>query len=134
MEEVNVKLLDMDTKIPEQLVKNDDDSYTIFLNSRLSQESHIKSYVHALRHIKDNDFDKTNVQQIEAEAHDMPIPDNTDQTPADKFKKRLDKLRRERSRIQKELQKKEKEIDFLIKVNGSDDFLFNAAEYHRFYG
>ena len=70
MEDINVQLLDMDTKIPEHLVKNDDDSYTVFLNARLSQESRIKSYVHALRHIRENDFEKINVQEIEANAHE----------------------------------------------------------------
>lgn len=69
MEDINVQLLDMDTKIPEHLVKNDD-SYTVFLNARLSQESRIKSYVHALRHIRENDFEKINVQEIEANAHE----------------------------------------------------------------
>lgn len=69
MEKINVHLLNMDTKIPEQLVKNDDDSYTIFLNARLSQESRIKSYIHALRHIEENDFEKANVQDIELNAH-----------------------------------------------------------------
>ena len=38
MENINVQLINMDTKIPEQLIRNDDDSYTIFLNARLSQE------------------------------------------------------------------------------------------------
>lgn len=70
MENINVQLLNMDTKIPEQLVKNDDDSYTVFLNARLSQESRIKSYVHALMHIKENDFEKINVQEIETNAHE----------------------------------------------------------------
>ena len=69
MENINVQLLNMDTKIPEQLVKNDDDSYTVFLNARLSQESRIKSYMHALRHIEKNDFENENVQAIESEAH-----------------------------------------------------------------
>ena len=46
---INVQILDMDTKIPEQLVKNADDSYTIFINARLSQEHQIKSYYHALK-------------------------------------------------------------------------------------
>lgn len=69
MEEINIQVLDMDTKIPEQLVKNDDDSYTVFLNARLSNEGRIKSYLHALNHIKHNDFEKGNVQYIESEAH-----------------------------------------------------------------
>lgn len=64
-----MQLLDMDTKIPEQLVKNSDNSYTIFLNTRLSRESQLKSYYHALTHIRDDDFCKENVQEIEFEAH-----------------------------------------------------------------
>ncbi len=69
MEDINVQFLDMDTKIPEHLVKNDDDSYTIFLNARLNQESRLKSYCHALQHIKDNDFNNDNVQAIECKSH-----------------------------------------------------------------
>lgn len=69
LEDINVQLMDMDTMIPEQLVKNDDDSYTIFLNARLSQESHLKSYYHALKHIIENDFQKDDVQEIESKAH-----------------------------------------------------------------
>lgn len=69
MEEINVQLLNMDTKIPEHLVKNSDDSYTIFINARLSRESQLKSYYHALRHIKKDDFYKEDVQKIEIDAH-----------------------------------------------------------------
>ncbi len=71
MQEINVQLLNMDTKIPEQLIKNDDDSYTVFLNARLSQESRVKSYYHALRHIANDDFEKEDVQVIEQKAHDI---------------------------------------------------------------
>lgn len=67
--DVNVQMLDMDTLISEQVVKNDDDSYTIFLNSRLSCERHLTSYLHAMRHIKDNDFEKSDVNSIELKAH-----------------------------------------------------------------
>ncbi len=70
MEDINVQLLNMDTKIPEQLVKNNDDSYTIFLNARLSRDSQLESYYHALKHIKENDFEKDNVQDIEMKAHE----------------------------------------------------------------
>ena len=45
MEDINVQLLDMDAKIPEQLVKNADSSYTIFINARLSRETQLKSYL-----------------------------------------------------------------------------------------
>lgn len=69
MEDINVQLLNMDTKIPEQLVKNADNSYTIFINARLSRENQIKAYHHALKHIWGNDFEKENVQVIEKIAH-----------------------------------------------------------------
>lgn len=71
MEEINVQLLNMDTKIPEHLVKNNDDSYTIFINARLSRERQLKSYYHALRHINEDDFYKENVQEIETDAHSI---------------------------------------------------------------
>lgn len=70
MEEINVQLLNMDTMIPEHLVKNADDSYTIFLNARLSQENRLKSYYHALQHIRNEDFSKEDVQSIENIAHE----------------------------------------------------------------
>ncbi len=69
MENINVQIMDMDTMVPEHLVKNEDNSYTIFLNARLSKENQLKSYYHALRHINENDFCKENVQKIEYEAH-----------------------------------------------------------------
>lgn len=71
MEEINIQLLNMDTKIPEQLIKNEDDSYTLFLNARLSQESRLKSYYHALQHIQEQDFKKEDIQQIELQAHSL---------------------------------------------------------------
>lgn len=69
MEYVNVQFLNMDTMIPEHLIKNADGSYTIFLNSRLSRETQLKSYYHALKHIQRDDFYKTDVQKIESDAH-----------------------------------------------------------------
>lgn len=70
MEDINVQLLNMDTKIPEHLVKNDDDSYTIFLNAKMSYENQIKSYYHALKHINEGDFSEESVQEIEIKSHD----------------------------------------------------------------
>ncbi len=69
MDDINVQLLNMDTKIPEHLIKNSDDSYTIFLNAKLSHENQIKSYYHALKHILGKDFNKSNVDKIEFDAH-----------------------------------------------------------------
>lgn len=69
LDDINVQILDMDTKVPEHLVKNNDDSYTIFLNARMSRENQIASYYHALKHIERNDYNMENVQEIEKNAH-----------------------------------------------------------------
>ena len=70
---INTKLVNMDWLIPEQVVKNKDDSYTIFLNARLSHEKQMEAYLHAMRHIENGDFDKTDADSIELDAHNMEI-------------------------------------------------------------
>lgn len=67
--EINVKMINMDVMIPEQVVQNADCSYTIFLNARLSYETQLESYFHALHHIENGDFEKFDVQEIESDAH-----------------------------------------------------------------
>ena len=69
LEVINVKLIDMDTGISEQVVKNADGSYTVFINARYATEAQKKAYLHAVGHIEDGDFEKENVQEIEAEQH-----------------------------------------------------------------
>lgn len=71
--EVNTFFVDMDVLIPEQVIKNKDDSYTILLNSRLSHERHLESYEHAMQHIKNGDFDKMDADRIECEAHNLEV-------------------------------------------------------------
>lgn len=53
--------------------KNEDDSYTIFLNSRLSCEQQKKSYLHELQHIYNDDFSKENVSIIELNARKKKV-------------------------------------------------------------
>lgn len=69
--DVNTRIINMDVLIPEQIVKNKDDSYTIFLNARLSREKQLEAYCHAMRHIKDGDFEKEEADLAELSAHDM---------------------------------------------------------------
>ena len=75
MDDINVRILDMDTKVPEHLVKNNDDSYTIFLNARMSRENQIASYYHALKHIIEDDFQNESVQEIEINTHNNKTPE-----------------------------------------------------------
>lgn len=66
---INVVYLNMEYGIHEQVTQNHDGSYTIFLNSRDSLEMNRASYIHALNHIYNNDFEKHDVNEIEYEAH-----------------------------------------------------------------
>lgn len=68
-EDIGVHLIDMDTAIHEQVVLNEDGSYSIFLNARLNYEARMKAYQHALLHIANDDFYKEDVDDIEATAH-----------------------------------------------------------------
>lgn len=43
--------------------------YTIYISEDLSMQGRHRAYQHALKHIRNGDFDKINVQAIEAEAH-----------------------------------------------------------------
>lgn len=68
--DVNVNLIDFhSTKANELIVENEDGSYTILINSRSASNKQLEAYHHALEHIKNRDFQKQNVQQIESVAH-----------------------------------------------------------------
>ena len=67
--DINTRLIDMDVLVGEQVIKNNDDSYTILLNARLSHEKQLECYRHALLHISNEDFEKDNADVIEFNAH-----------------------------------------------------------------
>lgn len=56
-------------KVKESVVKNEDDSYTIFIESSLTREQQQESFEHAIRHILGNDFTKEDITKIEISAH-----------------------------------------------------------------
>ena len=64
-EAIGVYFLDMDNKIEEQVVSNNDGSFTILINSRLNQERQMLAYQHALLHIANDDFHKKDADSIE---------------------------------------------------------------------
>ena len=67
---INTVIMDFPTcRIREFVTENDDGSYTIFLNARLSGEGQRSAYKHAINHIINHDFEKYDVQAIEAGAH-----------------------------------------------------------------
>ena len=73
---LTILLVDMDTGIDEQVVFNSaDDCYTVLLNSRCSDEAMRSAFEHARNHILNGDFDKDQVQRIEAYAHGLAEPE-----------------------------------------------------------
>ena len=58
MIEVFVKIIDMNTGIREQVVKNHDGSFTVFINARYATEAQKAAYLHAIGHIENDDFEK----------------------------------------------------------------------------
>ena len=43
--------------------------YTVYIDERLSDQKKLEAYNHAMWHIKNHDFEKADVQEIEHEAH-----------------------------------------------------------------
>lgn len=67
---INVKMIDFHITTAYEMVRqNADGSYTILLNSRQAPNQLKKAYLHALEHIRRDDWKKDDVQEIEYEAH-----------------------------------------------------------------
>ena len=45
------------------------DGFTVYLNARLSYKDRVRGYLHALKHIENGDWQKSEVGDIEADAH-----------------------------------------------------------------
>lgn len=46
------------------------EGYTIYVDINLPRDQQVKAALHELRHIRENDFEKENVQEIEAKNHE----------------------------------------------------------------
>ena len=68
MSDYQVILMD-NMPLNEVVTPNEDDSCTTFINARLSRESQLQAYRHAMKHITEDDFCKEDIQKIEFEAH-----------------------------------------------------------------
>ena len=132
-QDVNVILMDFPVPGNEMVVSNEDGSFTILINAKLSQDSQLKAYQHAINHICNNDFEKENIQKIEYQAHNLAVPKDAVTMPGKRFEQRIKALQRERRRLKRELQKKEHEINLVMEMYGTDGF-FTAAEYNYLYG
>lgn len=127
---VNVVVIDFKgVKGNEMVTVNEDDSYTILINARLSYEGQLKAYEHALRHINDDDFQKEDVQSIEYNAHQLDT-EKVVPEPAQKYLERIKELQKERRRIQRQIKKDQERVKFIM--DNSD--LYKLVEHQFLYG
>ena len=91
-DKTNTTVYRVPLNVNEVVLRNaEDDGHTIYINEDLTDEEARKAFDHAVGHIQRNDFDKTDVQQIEAAAH-APAADPTPApTPVPLLKKRKKK-------------------------------------------
>lgn len=68
MDDIFVYIVDLPDGIAE-MVAPCFGGFTIYLNARLSYQDRVRAYTHAMEHVERNDFEKEDVQKIEAEAH-----------------------------------------------------------------
>lgn len=68
--DINVILLEDANGVPGSVWHNDDGSFSVFIDSKLSFERQQEVFKHELRHIFGNDFEKYDVQMIEYNAHE----------------------------------------------------------------
>ena len=66
---INVQYFDLPCTVHGLIRENEDDSYTIILNSRDTRERNLKAYQHEIEHLRHGDLDADNVQKIESRTH-----------------------------------------------------------------
>lgn len=66
---MEVRIMDLPPRI-KGFVTRRDGVPVIVLNARLNREQQQKAYLHEKKHIDNNDFEKEDVDQIEANAHE----------------------------------------------------------------
>lgn len=123
---VNVIMTNMSYGIYEEVRKNKDDSFSIFLNSRYNDETLRDALEHAIKHIRNNDWDKLDVQVIETEAHGLTCVEKIDNGFADI----INRLRKERQLIGKKLEKYRKKYANMdtIEIMRHNDFVIEQYE------
>ncbi len=112
MNDVFTQVIEMDTGVAEHVVKNKDDSYTIFLNARLSYERQLEAYYHAMKHIEGDDFSKYDVQEIESNVRGI-YNEDLKPIPATQYLEELMILQREHKALKRRIKQDEERIRFL---------------------
>ena len=103
MSDINVHLIDFPKNVKgnESVTPNEDGSYSVFINARAASNKQREAYLHALKHIENDDFSSSeSVQAIEARAHGL-----TPKKPAERKIRRKSKLTKWERYHKKQLRK-----------------------------
>lgn len=69
IEDVQIIIMNLNS-VKEAVSQNEDGSFTIFINDSLHPQAKYDAYMHAIKHINENDFFKEDsVNYIEYESH-----------------------------------------------------------------
>ena len=73
LENIFVHYLNMPTSVKSNVTHNEDGSYSIFINARLSQNQQANAYMHELEHILKDDFNRRHetVDRLEYYTHKL---------------------------------------------------------------
>jgi hypothetical protein len=51
-----------------------ENGYTIYLDESLDEQGRLSAYTHAIGHIANSDYEKSDVQELESRAHGIVAP------------------------------------------------------------
>lgn len=128
--DVNVILWNFPNNGREMVVPNEDGTYTILINSKLSDEGRLHAYEHAMKHITDNDFEKENVQEIEVKAHSECKLETSNHSSSHKYADKIKEIQKRRARNQSKMKEDAQRIRFLLEYGGD---MFARAEHYYLY-
>lgn len=119
-DDVFVYLIDLPDGINEMITPCTD-GHTVYIDARLDDAHRLRAYEHACSHIDGNDFEKSNIQQIEADAHrkgteKLYAPEKPSATQSEKrWADAAERNRIRRENILKELEECRRDIESLMK-------------------
>lgn len=129
--DIFVHLMNLPGSAYEAVTQNEDGTYSVFIDAQLSPQGQKKAYEHALEHIQGLDFEKQNVQEIEAHAHHVqPIPDKKESTL------NVAKIAAARKPRRKSTKKQWHEVNERVEFikRHDPDYFFKQGEYNKLYG
>ena len=107
---VYVHIINMDTCVHEMVRHTPTDDYVIFINAKISVDAQREAFEHAIDHIRNNDFEKESVQEIESIAHGL-IPREEPKPVAvykgsEEVAKYIKKLKAEQKKIHRKFERR----------------------------